>query len=222
MSKLQKKAIQAINTRGLLLVYPIDNRPDPLSLWSELYPKTKMRWEWDDEGDSRVADLWHLRTILSESRQVVYSKWYQNRATFFSRPLWTALYKLSRDWQPARWPAESHEILEVLDTDSPLSTKQLKEAVGLQGKLLESTYEKALRPLWQHMDLVGFGEFEDSSFPSLGVGSARVLFEDLVQEADRLSKDDAFQLLGHYLPEKSLWRKFWNRISAPSKIARKS
>jgi hypothetical protein len=214
MSRLQKKAIEAINTKGILLVYPIDNRPLPDSLWSELFPKTKMRWEWDDDGDSRVADLWHLRTILSESRQVVYSKWYQNRATFFSRPVWSALYRLSREWKPIQWRPESDEILETLDSDSPLSTKQLKEAVGLQGRLLESTYEKSLRPLWQHFDIVGFGEFEDSSFPSLAVGSTRVLFEDLVQEAEKLTLAQARTAFERFLPEKSLWLKFWKRISA--------
>jgi hypothetical protein len=213
MSRLQKKAIEAINTKGILLVYPIDNRPLPESLWSELYPKTKMRWEWDEQGDNRVADLWHLRTILSESRLVVYSKWYQNRATFFSRHVWCALYR-----RP-----ESDEILEVLDSDSPLSTKQLKEAVGLQGRLLESTYEKSLRPLWQHLDIVGFGEFEDSSFPSLAVGSARVLFEDLVLEAEAMTLEQARKIFDRALPEKSLWLKFWKRISsAPQSPSRRS
>jgi hypothetical protein len=213
MSKLQKKAIQAINQRGLLLVYPIDNRPLPLSLWSELYPGKKMRWEWDDDGDSRVADLWHLRADLSSSGDVIYSKWYQNRATFFSRPLWTALYKLSRSWRPPKWPRESDEILETLDLDSPLSTRQIKEAVSLQGRLLEGTYERSMRPLWQHLDIVGFGEIEDSSFPSLAVGSARTLFEDLVTESEALSESKAQQALEKFLPEKSLWRKYWNRLS---------
>ena len=212
MSRLQKKAIQAIEKRGILLVYPIDNRPQPLSIWSELFPKTKMRWEWDDDGDARVAEVWHLKTILSESRQVVYAKWYQNRATFFSRRLWVALYKLSRSWQPQKWTRESNEILEVLDSDSPLSTKQIKEAVNLQGKLLESTYERAMKPLWQHFDIVGFGEIEDSSFPSLAVGSARVIFEDLIQESKNMSMQEAQALFEQFLPEKSPWLKFWNRM----------
>jgi hypothetical protein len=213
MSRLQQKAVQAIEKKGLLLVYPIDNRPLPLSLWSELHPGVKMRWEWDDEGDSKVAALWHLRTELSQSRLVVYSKWYQNRATFFSRSLWCAMYKLSRQWKPQKWMRESDEILDVLDSDSPLSTRQIKEAVSLQGKLLESTYERAMRPLWQHLDIVGFGEIEDSSFPSLAVGSARVLFEDLVAESEALSDKKAQEIFQKFLPEKSLWRKFWNRVS---------
>ncbi|MEZ0391504.1 MAG: hypothetical protein ACAH59_04765 [Pseudobdellovibrionaceae bacterium] len=215
MSQLQKKAIQAIEKKGLLLVYPIDNRPEPPSLWSELYPRTKMRWEWDDQGDAKVAQLWHLREELSRSGKVVYGKWYQGRATFFSRPLFTALYHLSRQWRPPRWTRESDSVLEILQMDSPLSTKQIKEAVGLQGKLLESTYERALKPLWQHLDIVGFGEVQDSSFPSLAVGATVTLFEDLRDESESLTTKEANQLLEKYLPEGSSWRKFWNRISAP-------
>jgi hypothetical protein len=215
-SKLRKKAIQAIENHGLLLVYPIDNRPEPKSLWSELHPKTRMRWEWDEDGDAKVADLWRLREELSRSREVVYTKWYQNRATFFSRSVFTALHHLSRPLQPPRWTHESSEILEVLEADSPLSTKQIKEAVNLQGKLLEGTYERSMKALWQHFDIVGFGEFEDSSFPSLGVGATQTLFEDLIQDSARMKKSEALAILEKYLPEKSLWRKFWNRTFSAS------
>lgn len=213
MSKLRDKAIQSINEKGILLVYPIDNRPAPASIWGELYPRTKMRWEWDSEGDAKVASLWHLREELSRSRQVVYSKWYQGRATFFSRPLFTAIYCLSRKWQSKKWTRESSEILEALKLDSPLSTRQIKEAVGLQGKLLESTYEKAMKPLWQHFDIVGYGEIEDSSFPSLAVGATTTLFEDLVQKAEELSEKNALKTFHHFFPEESHWFKFWKRIS---------
>jgi hypothetical protein len=215
-TSLKKKAIQAIKTQGILLVYPIDNREEPKSLWSELHPRTRMRWEWDDDGDAKVATLWHLREEISRSREVVYSKWYQNRATFFSRPVFAALYRLSREFKPIKWTRESSAILEALEMDSPLSTKQIKEAVDLQGKLLESTYERAMKPLWQHFDIVGFGEVQDSSFPSLAVGATGVLFEDLVEEAQSLSVEKARALLEKHLPPKSLWRKFWDRIEAAS------
>lgn len=92
----QKSAVKKINDRGALLVFPINNKKEPASLWSEFYPRTKMRWEWDDDGDNKVGDLWLLMKKLSDSRQVVYSKWYQGRATFFSRDLFTALLKVTQ------------------------------------------------------------------------------------------------------------------------------
>src|SRR5438034_7179354 len=123
-------AVSRINRRGILLVFPIDNRALPPSLWAEFFPNTKMRWEWDQGADARVSDMWALMKRLSDCRQVVYSKWYQGRATFFSLDLFRAILCLGclrRDprhslSEPAR------RIFEVLENNSPLSTKQLKLA----------------------------------------------------------------------------------------------
>ena len=87
----QGAAIAKINKNGILLVFPVNNQKDPKSLWSEFYPKAKLIWKWDEDGDNRVSDLWHLMKRLSENKKVVYSKWYRNRATFFSIDLFTAL-----------------------------------------------------------------------------------------------------------------------------------
>ena len=84
-----QKAVTQINLHGILLVFPINNRDEPKSLWSEFYPRTKMRWEWDDSGDQKVSDMWSLMKRLSTTKQVVYSKWYQGRATFFSLELFS-------------------------------------------------------------------------------------------------------------------------------------
>src|SRR5262245_39894917 len=84
-------AIHAIQRHGMLLVFPIDNAREPKSLWSVFYPRAKMRWEWDENGDDRVSRLWHLREELSRSGRVVYGKWFRGRATFFSRDLFRAL-----------------------------------------------------------------------------------------------------------------------------------
>src|ERR1700742_4140166 len=88
---LRKKAIAAIDKRGCFPVYPIDNRPEPLSVWSELFPRSKMHWDWDSDGDNRVAELWYLKEELSRSREVIYSKWWQGRATLFSFEVFTNL-----------------------------------------------------------------------------------------------------------------------------------
>src|SRR5690606_26991653 len=184
---IKEKAINAINEQGLLLVFPIKDKPQYNSIWKVLYPRSEMRWEWDENGDNRVSKLWHLRAELSSSKEVVYSKWLLGRATFFSRELFAALYKQSRTQEPKNYIRESGEILEALKMDSPLSTKQLKEATQLQGKYLERVYDKAMKPLWQHFDIVACGEIEDSSFPSLAIGATETIFEDLVSEANKLS-----------------------------------
>ena len=95
----QKSAISKINKKGVLLVFPINNKPESVSLpslWSEFFPKTKMKWEWDEKGDNYVFELWSLMKHLSASGEVVYSKWYQGRATFFSKELFTAMLCLNQ------------------------------------------------------------------------------------------------------------------------------
>ena len=187
-----KGAISAIDEHGMLLIFPIDNRPEPRSVWSVTYPKSKMRWEWDDGGDDRVGKLWHLRADLSASGLVVYTKWYQGRATVFSRKAFTALlagYLEAAGQQGLS--AHARIILDILISDSPQSTKALRRETGLTGKANESIYERALKELWARLLIVGFGEIEEGAFPSLAMGASQVLFEDLYAKARSMSAKEA-------------------------------
>jgi len=181
-------ARKAIDKYGMLLVFPIQGKPEP-SLWSVAYPGEEMRWEWDENGDDRVARLWHLREELSRSKKVIYTKWYRGRATFFSRPVFSALLsqQLANEMPLSR---DAKKILALLEESSPQSTKQIKKESGLQGRLLESTYQKAMKELWQSLKIVAFGEVADGAFPSLAVGSTKLLFEDLYEQAAALSEQE--------------------------------
>lgn len=196
-----KAALAAIEKHGILLVYPIDNRKEPLSLWSVFFPRSQMRWEWDQDGDDRVAKLWHLREELSRSGKVVYAKWFRGRATLFSKEVFTALLSVlgsSRSpWQGLS--PEARQILETLAFESPLSTKQIKQAVELRGRALEPIYEKAMKELWLRLLIVGFGEVEDGAFPSLAVGATQLLFEELWLASRELAPDEARAILNSRL-----------------------
>lgn len=205
-------AIQAIDRRGALLVFPLDNRADPPSIWSELHPRTAMRWEWDESGDDRVAKLWHLRTQLSTSNRVVYTKWFRGRATFFSREAFKALHRLLAT--EAGLSQDARAILDALDNDSPLSTKELKRATGLVGKPLEADYNRALKELWSRTLIVGYGEVDDGAFPSLAMGTTRALFEDLRNEARDLTREEAHETLRRAWGESSLWMKHYIKVGA--------
>ncbi len=210
---MRRKAIQAINQRGMLLVYPLANKPEPKSIWSELFPRTKMRWEWDAGGDDRVAGLWHLREQLSRSREVVYSKWFQGRATLISMEVAAGLIGyLEAGRMREQITHDSANVLELLLSDSPLSTKQLKVASDLEGRLLEPNYNRALKPLWQNLLILGFGEFEDSSFPSLGIGATQSLFEELWNEGLRIKPATAEKFLQAKLGEANPFWKFARKI----------
>ncbi len=186
------KACEAIGKNGMLLVFPINNKKEPRSLWSEFYPRSEMRWEWDEGGDDRVMKMWYGMKKLSRDKRVVYSKWYQGRATFFSREIFVAL----RSFLPAQRQSLSHqarELLEILESDSPISTKQLKKLADLRGKDNERIYHKAMKSLFEQFWVVGFGEVDDGAFPSLAVGASTLLFEDLC--AIRLTEHEAEEYL---------------------------
>ena len=186
----QTSAVRAIEKNGMLLVFPINNKKDPPSLWSVHFPRTKMRWEWDEDGDNRVSDLWHLREKLSRSRKVIYTKWYQGRATFFSLECFSALLTLQEKNQTPL-SREARQIYELLLEESPQSTKQLKRASGLVGRRLEGIYQRALKELWSRSLIVAYGEVDEGAFPSIAVGATKVLFEELYERAREADPDQA-------------------------------
>ncbi|UOF01303.1 AlkZ-related protein [Bdellovibrio reynosensis] len=209
----KKKMIDAINNRGALLVYPLENKKEPPSLWSELYPRTKMRWEWDQGADNRVAEMWIMREELSRSGDVVYAKWFRNRATFFSKDVFTnllAFFGSSRD--QIQLPSASREALESFLMDSPQSTKIIKENLGWQGKLMESHYNRAMKPLWNYLFLVGYGEVNDSSFPSLNMAATESMFEDLWLKSKNIDPIKAQQHLQNALGDESLFLKYAEKL----------
>jgi hypothetical protein len=207
------KAIEHIEKRGLLLVFPIENRPEPRSLWSELHPRSAMRWAWDEGADQRVVSLWHMREALARSRKVVYAKWFKGRAMFFSRDVFRAMLASLRATGGLfrGLPRDAQEILEILDDNSPQSTKELRRASGLQGRMLETQWTNALKALWSRMLIVGAGEVDDGAFPSLAVGSTKLLFEDLWQEAAIVRPDDE-ALLERALHDAPSFRKELERV----------
>lgn len=187
----KEKAIEAINRQGVLLVFPVKNQKEPSSLWNELFPQKAMLWEWSDDGDNSVFVLWALMKELSAEGEVVYSKWYQNRATFFSRNCFKHLLAWGRHNLNSSLSYSAQQILDELESNSPLSTKEIKEITGLKGKLLEPEYSRAIKDLFQRFLIVGFGEVDDGAFPSAALGATRLIFEDLWLESQKISQKSA-------------------------------
>ena len=120
---------------------------------------------------------------LARSEAVVYAKWFRGRATFFSRPVFRAiLAKVAAvtegDFRRGLSPRAA-ELLDLLEDNSPQSTKELRAAADLQGRANEGAYTRALRELWARLAIVGVGEVPDGAFPSLAMSATRLRFEDL-------------------------------------------
>ena len=207
------QAVDRINERGVLLVFPINNRPLPLSLWSEFHPKLRMVWDWNDDAAREVHDMWGLMKRLSDCRHVVYSKWYQGRATFFSRELFTAMLRLRCVRADARRKMSStaRSLFEVLENNSPLSTRKLKELTDLQGRLHEAEYSRAMKELFTRLWIVGFGEVNDGAFPSLAVGATELIFDDLWRQAEGMSEGRAQKTLDQGMPGSTHFRRFFDK-----------
>lgn len=215
-STLRNKAIAGIQKQGGLLVYPIKNKKEPESIWSVLFPRTEMKWSWDEDADNRVGRVWLLKEELSRSGEVVYGKWFKGRATFLSFEAFKNLRAYLRDVKLRR--PEAHQMLEVLEMDSPLSTKQLKVAVELQGRLFESTFTKAQRELFEKLEIVGFGEVNDSAFPSMAVGAAKLIFEELCQQSDEITSADAEKYLLQLWGEKHPFMQYARQIRRKNEL----
>lgn len=188
----RKKCLRAIERQGALLTFPDANKKDPPSLWSVLYPRSEMVWEWDGDADARVSRLWILRENLARSGEVVYSKWYRGRATFFSKADFADLLAVrGAAQQEAQLRGEARQIYELLLESSPRSTKEIKLETELRGRLMEATYQRAMKQLFEAGLIVGFGEVDDGAFPSLACGATKVLFEDLWAESEDISPNEA-------------------------------
>lgn len=213
MSKISA-AIKAVNANGALLVFPVNNKPTPNSIWSEFYPRTKLKWEWDDNGDQKVFKMWQLMKELSTSKDVVYSKWLGGRATFFSRDLFVAMLALFKNTGGISFKLslQAKALLSELESDSPLSTRDLKKLTGLQGKDNESAYNRGMKELFGRLLIVGFGEVEDGAFPSLAVGATQHIYEDLWLDANELKIGLAQKRIDQLIPNGTEFRKYFDRI----------
>lgn len=188
----------------------MNNKSQPLSLWSCFYPRSKMNWSWDSGSDNRVSQMWMLMKKLSDCREVIYSKWYQGRATFFSVELFTALLSFYfKNLQASSVLSKTAKnLLEILENDSPLSTKQLKKLAELQGKDNEKEYSQAMKSLFKNFLVVAYGEVDDGAFPSLAVGSTQHIYEEIWTNALKMNSSETKTILNNFIPEFHLFQKY--------------
>jgi len=216
-----ENAIDFLSGNGVLLVYPINNRQQPPSLWTQFFPDIPMVWDWNDDADHRVSDMWSLMKRLSSGSSVVYSKWYQGRATFFSRKLFAAMLRLRRahlHFDRRALNESERMLLEVLENNSPLSTRRLKELTDMQGRIQEPTYSRSMKTLFTKLMIVGFGEVDDGAFPSLAVGATELLHHDLCTESEEMPLRQAQQIVDRFMPNSSHFRRFWDKTSSLKEI----
>ena len=105
------------------------------------------------------------------------------------------------------------QILEILESDSPLSTKQLKKMAELQGRDNEKFYLRAMKALFKDFHIVAYGEVDDGAFPSLATGSTKNLYEDLWIDAQQMDSAEAMKVIDQFMPHGQLFRKYLDKIN---------
>lgn len=208
------RAVAKIDKAGALLVFPIKDKPHLPSLWSAFYPGEEMDWNWSEDGDQRVPRLWHLRSELSTSGDVVYTKWFRDRATCFSLDLFTALLSLvsNRNMLELKLSSEAAAILDAVMDDSPLPTKELKIRSELQGRENNARFDRGMKELWRKFLIVGYGEVEEGGYPSLAVGSSNLLFEDQWDASRAISDRERREILANYYPPHSEFYAYYLKV----------
>lgn len=176
-----------------------------------------MRWDWDTTGDDRVVRIWDLRERLSRRTDVIYSKWYQGRATFFSLPVFKAILSYLHHGDPSNptLQKEGHQLWNELISNSPQSTKTLKKLATKQWKWEQKVYNAAMKELWMKGLILGCGEVDDGAFPSLNVTATKHYVERLWNDAHTDNLASAEKTINASLPQGSLWRKQLIRIQSP-------
>lgn len=207
----KRNALAAIDTLGICLVFPHDNRPEPASLWSHFFPRTRMRWEWDAGGDDRVPTLWHLRTELATSGRAVYTKWWQGRATFLSLPVFSGLVRMLAVDEELGLSETARVLLRCYEEQSPLSTKEVKRAAELEGRTHARDFEAGMKELWSRLLVVGAGEKEEGSYPSLLVGASKWMHESAFRTGLAMPEEDALAVIDRYLPAGTPFRRWFDR-----------
>jgi hypothetical protein len=63
-----------------------------------------------------------------------------------------------------RLNAAARTLYQCFEERSPQSTRDVKREADLQGRAHSAAYESAMKELWTHMLIVGFGEKDDGAF----------------------------------------------------------
>jgi hypothetical protein len=111
---------------------------------------------------------------------------------------------------------EAREIMSLLEENSPQSTKDVRRDAGLRGRQGERVWQRCMKELWQTLSIVGTGEVDDGSFPSLEIGATRSIFEDLWEEAGRQERSTAIAAAERRLGmEPAFLRQFREIVASP-------
>ncbi|MEO5668509.1 MAG: hypothetical protein ABIR96_10655 [Bdellovibrionota bacterium] len=176
-----KSALDQVERVGRVAIFPEKNKKKNsiVSLWEIFYPRTKMKWEWDEAADNRVVKLWWLKNEIAQTQKVLYGRFFGNRPVLVSKK---EALKILVTLEPRRHSRLASEILSRLEDNSPQTKRMLGRALRDDGwEPTKSEFEKALLDLQRDFKIVNLGdsEREKGPMPSTEYATLALIFPDV-------------------------------------------
>jgi len=176
-----QSALDQVEKIGRVAIFP-EKKPSKhsiISLWELFYPRTKMKWEWDDSADNRVVKLWWLKNEIAQTQKVLYGRFFGNRPVLVSK---SETRRTLKTLEKKPLTSLAREILSRLEDNSPQTKRMLGRELRAEGwEPTKSEFERSLIDLQKNFLIVSLGdsEREKGPMPSSEYAALSLIFPDL-------------------------------------------
>jgi hypothetical protein len=160
-----KNAIFEVERLGTVAIFPEKSRKKSsiISLWELFYPRTPMRWEWDESADKGVVKLWWLKNEIAQTKKVLYGRFFSNRPVLVSI---SEAQTILKSLKPRPLSSLAREILSRLEDNSPQTKRMLGRELRRDGwEPTRAEFERALLELQRNFQIVSLGDSEREKGP---------------------------------------------------------
>jgi hypothetical protein len=176
-----ENAIREVERLGCVAVFPekSSKKSSIVSLWELFYPRSPMKWEWDESADNRVVKLWWLKNEVARTQKVLYGRFFSNRPVFVSP---SEAQKILKSLHLRPLSPLAREILARLEDNSPQTKRMLgRELRGDGWEPTRADFERALLDLQKSFQIVSLGdsEREKGPMPSSEYAAFGLIFPNL-------------------------------------------
>lgn len=176
-----KGALEHVEKVGRVAIFPEKNKKKSsiISLWELFFPRTKMKWEWDDSADNRVVKLWWLKNEIAQTQKVLYGRFFGNRPILVSK---NEARRTMAGLERKPLSSLAREILSRLEDNSPQTKRMIGKSLRDDGwEITKGDFERALLSLQKQFLIVNLGdsEREKGPMPSTEYAALSLVFPDL-------------------------------------------
>ncbi len=211
------EAVKFIDTTGFCMLFPV-KRVELPSLYYAVTRRHPPRW------DSETEKMWGWKDELPRRRRAFYAKYFRTRGTFISLRMLPHFLAMrgtaARAGDAERWYAEgrispaARDVWAALEKHGPMATLALRHACGMDSKVGNARYKRAMLELQCLLVVTHFGTEEESgAWPSARLNLTWRVFPRQTAAARNLSAETARATVA------AKYRQ-WHTDAPPSTMAR--